>query len=87
MTKLFLALLSFRIVNALLVQTYFQADEYWQSLEIAHRRVFGYGYETWDWKFGLRGYAFPFVFELAFRVLKFLGLHDTRWLVRAKDRR
>ncbi|WFD36575.1 glycosylphosphatidylinositol anchor biosynthesis [Malassezia cuniculi] len=29
--------------------TYFQPDEYWQSLEIAHRIVFGYGYRTWEW--------------------------------------
>lgn len=29
--------------------TFFQPDEYWQSLEIAHRIVFGFGYETWEW--------------------------------------
>ena len=33
----------FRTVNAFLVRTYFNADEYWQALEVAHRMVFGYG--------------------------------------------
>ena len=37
---------AFRVVNALLVRTYFNADEYWQSLEVAHRMVFGYGHLT-----------------------------------------
>ena len=27
-------------------RTFFQPDEYWQSLEIAHRWVFGYGYRV-----------------------------------------
>ena len=43
--KVWCAVLVFRLVNALLVRTYFNPDEYWQSLEIAHRLVFGYGYE------------------------------------------
>lgn len=34
--------LTFRFANALLVQTYFNPDEHWQSLEVAHRIVFGY---------------------------------------------
>ncbi|KAL9932066.1 hypothetical protein V8E36_009127 [Tilletia maclaganii] len=32
--------------------TYFQPDEFWQSLEVAHRIVFGYGYQTWEWRDG-----------------------------------
>ena len=34
----------FRIWNALFVRTFFSPDEYWQSTEVAHRLVFGYGY-------------------------------------------
>ncbi|WWC66978.1 uncharacterized protein I206_100885 [Kwoniella pini CBS 10737] len=30
--------------------TYFQPDEFYQALEIAHNYVFGYGYLTWEWK-------------------------------------
>eukprot|EP00971_Amphidinium_carterae_P301731 5994383-Amphidinium_carterae.1 len=39
----------FRVVNALLLTTYFQPDEQWQSLEVAHKWVFGYGHTTWEW--------------------------------------
>ena len=38
--KLFLVLYSFRAWNALAVKTYFDPDEYWQALEIAHEYVF-----------------------------------------------
>ena len=41
--KALLALLvAFRLINAALCRTWFVADEYWQSLEVAHRMVFGY---------------------------------------------
>ena len=49
-TSLFLLLLAFRLANTLLLRTFFQPDEYWQSQEIAHRMVFGYGYQTWEWR-------------------------------------
>ena len=39
---IFFSLLIFRIVNALTIKTYFNPDEYWQSVEIAHNIVFGY---------------------------------------------
>lgn len=32
----------FRCINSVLVQTFFDPDEYWQSLEVAHKVVFGY---------------------------------------------
>ena len=39
---LFLGLLAFRGINALMVQTSYVPDEYWQSLEVAHHMAFGY---------------------------------------------
>ena len=33
--------LAFRAANALLVRTYFNPDEHWQCLEVAHRIAFG----------------------------------------------
>ena len=36
------ALVVFRTMNALLSYTAFVPDEYWQSLEVAHKMVFGY---------------------------------------------
>lgn len=32
----------FRLLNYFVVQTYYVPDEYWQSLEVAHHKVFGY---------------------------------------------
>lgn len=36
------SLIVFRVLNALLCSTSFVPDEYWQSLEVAHKMVFGY---------------------------------------------
>jgi hypothetical protein len=43
-----------RAVNVIALRTFFNPDEYWQSLEVAHRLVFGYGHLTWEWAAGLR---------------------------------
>ena len=40
--RMLLLLILFRWLNAALTQTYFAPDEYWQSLEVAHKVVFGY---------------------------------------------
>lgn len=39
--RVWLLCLIFRVANALLVQTYFNPDEHWQALEVAHRVAFG----------------------------------------------
>lgn len=38
----FLGVLTFRLANACALQTWFVPDEQWQSLEVAHRLVYGY---------------------------------------------
>lgn len=48
-SRIKLKLLGFHLVLAAFTNTFFQPDEYWQSLEVAHRIVFGYGYLTWEW--------------------------------------
>lgn len=60
-----------RLVNSLLTTTFFQADEFWQALEPAHYMAFGYGHLTWEWKEGLRSYAFPFIFEITYRLANY----------------
>jgi GPI mannosyltransferase 3 len=42
-----LFLVAFRILNALIVSTFFQPDEYFQSLEPAWRMVFGEDSGVW----------------------------------------
>ncbi|WZZ30672.1 hypothetical protein YC2023_014073 [Brassica napus] len=78
--RIFLSCLAFRVVNALLIQTYFNPDEHWQSLEVAHRTVFGYGYLTWEWKRGIRSYLHPMLFAFLYKVLHLTGL-DTPYVM------
>ncbi|XAR51226.1 Dolichyl-P-Man:Man(6)GlcNAc(2)-PP-dolichol alpha-1,2-mannosyltransferase [Bertholletia excelsa] len=78
--KVFLICLAIRMANALLVQTYFNPDEHWQSLEVAHHVAFGYGHLTWEWKKGIRSYLHPLVFVLLYKVLALLHL-DTPWFM------
>lgn len=77
--------LAFRVVNSLLVQTYFNPDEHWQTLEVAHNITFGYGHLTWEWKKGIRSYLHPLLFALLYKVMGFLHL-DTPWLMRKAPR-
>ena len=77
----------FRIFNALVSRSFFQPDEYWQSLEIAHSIAFGYGYRTWEWRDidgngGIRSAILPWLFSRIYRLLEKVGLNDTIWLVR-----
>lgn len=76
-------LIAFRILNALLIRTWFVPDEFWQGPEVAHDVVFGYGYLTWEWKEGLRGFTFPLLFAGGFQVLKVLGLDSTNSIILA----
>jgi hypothetical protein len=56
---LLLGLVLYRTLDALLVQTYFNPDEYWQGPEVAHQMAFGYGHLTWEWFGTPRLYSFP----------------------------
>lgn len=67
--KLLVVLIAFRLINALTTRTFFQADEFWQALEPAHYKAFGYGQLTWEWEYGLRSYAFPLIFEATYRLV------------------
>lgn len=39
--QIFAFCLAFRMLNSLLVQSYFNPDEHWQGPEVAHRIAFG----------------------------------------------
>ncbi|CAI9742989.1 GPI mannosyltransferase 3-like [Octopus vulgaris] len=81
--NIFMALVAFRVVNALLIQTQYVPDEYWQSLEIAHSTAFGYGYQTWEWRNALRGYLYPSIFTVLYKVLQILRLDYRILLIKA----
>lgn len=72
--QLILILVSIRIFNALTIKTFFQPDEYWQSLEPAHTHVYGYGFQTWEWRERLRSAAHPLVYAGIFKLADKLGI-------------
>ncbi|KAK9824054.1 hypothetical protein WJX72_007382 [[Myrmecia] bisecta] len=78
--QLYAVCIGWRLLNALLIRTAFNPDEYWQSLEVAHRLAFGYGHLTWEWAAGLRGYAHPLLFAALYKALALLHL-DSAWSV------
>ncbi|KAK4972424.1 glycosylphosphatidylinositol anchor biosynthesis [Elasticomyces elasticus] len=63
-------LLALRLVNALTVQTFFQPDEYFQSLEPAWQIAFGKdagAWITWEWREHLRSSLHPILFAAVYR--------------------
>jgi GPI mannosyltransferase 3 len=80
--RLLLSLIALRIVNALTIRTFFQPDEYYQSLEPAWRFVYGYGELTWEWREGIRGFLYPSVFASVWWIADVLGIKDANILVR-----
>lgn len=62
-------LVVWRLMSVFVVQTFHVPDEYWQSLEVAHRLAFGYGYLTWEWRAKIRSYIYPFLVSILYRLL------------------
>ncbi|XP_029935468.1 GPI alpha-1,2-mannosyltransferase 3 isoform X2 [Myripristis murdjan] len=71
---------AFRLANCFLVQSSFVPDEYWQSLEVSHNMVFTYGYLTWEWKAGIRGYSYPLFFACIYKILHLIN-YDSVYLL------
>ncbi|KAH8366219.1 hypothetical protein KR093_010340 [Drosophila rubida] len=74
-------ILAVRLASVFIVKTYFVPDEYWQSLEVAHKLTFGYGYLTWEWVQGIRSYVYPLAIAAIYKVLALLQLDSVQWLV------
>ncbi|XP_041794364.1 GPI mannosyltransferase 3 [Chelmon rostratus] len=73
--------LIFRLINCFLVQTSFVPDEYWQSVEVSHRMVFNYGYLTWEWKAGIRGFSYPLLFAFIYKILHLINFDSVYLLI------
>ncbi|PWN41769.1 hypothetical protein IE81DRAFT_367251 [Ceraceosorus guamensis] len=79
-TSVFLFLLAFRLLNALLVRTFFQPDEHYQATEVAHHAVFGYGWRTWEWMSDearggeIRGFLHPAIFAALMWIVRLLRM-------------
>ncbi|KAL8931716.1 MAG: hypothetical protein Q9216_007099, partial [Gyalolechia sp. 2 TL-2023] len=64
-----LFLIAFRILNALSIRTFFQPDEYYQSLEPAWEIAFGPdsgAWITWEWRNQLRSAIHPVIFAAVY---------------------
>jgi len=74
----------YRIALALLTRSIFQSDEFFQSLEVAHNVVFGYGKLTWEWHPGvaIRSVVYPMLYAPVYWILRVTGLDTTGLLVR-----
>jgi phosphatidylinositol glycan class B len=70
----FSSLFLVRALTAIICDSYFVPDEQWQSLEIAHRIAFGYGFLTWEWFDGIRSFLFPAPFAVLYKLLQLLHL-------------
>lgn len=71
-----------RVLVALCTRTFFQPDEYFQSLEPAHHLVFGYGHLTWEWLSTqpIRSIIYPALNVPIYWLLKFTGLSESQVL-------
>ncbi|RAL16058.1 putative glycosylphosphatidylinositol-alpha 1,2 mannosyltransferase [Aspergillus homomorphus CBS 101889] len=69
--RVFLYLLAFRLLNALTTRTFFQPDEYFQSLEPAWQTAFGQNHGawiTWEWRHQLRSSLHPLFFTAVYSI-------------------
>ncbi|KAI9808366.1 MAG: glycosylphosphatidylinositol anchor biosynthesis [Phylliscum demangeonii] len=72
-------LIGLRLLNALSVRTFFQPDEYFQSLEPAWAMAFGResgAWITWEWRYQLRSSIQPTIFAAFY----YLVSTTARWL-------
>ncbi|VDN30781.1 unnamed protein product [Gongylonema pulchrum] len=81
--RMLFALIIFRLLNALLVRTYFVPDELFQSVEVAHRAVYGVGYVSWEWKWSLRSVLHPACIALLYRIGRSLGIDSALYVTEA----
>ncbi|KAF3386869.1 GPI mannosyltransferase 3 [Penicillium rolfsii] len=75
-TNIFLFLVALRLLNALAVRTFFQPDEFFQSLEPAWQIAFGKGqgaWVTWEWHHQLRSSLHPLFFAAIYKIVHFLA--------------
>ena len=72
---------SVRLLSVFLVQTWFVPDEFWQSMEVAHRLSFGYGHLTWEWTQGIRSWLYPMSIAIVYKHLENFGLDHRLLLV------
>ena len=73
---LFSMFLSVRVLMAICANSLHHGDETYQSVEVAHKLVYGTGYLTWEWTTPnpIRSYIHPLLFSVLFYIVKVLGI-------------
>lgn len=61
---------SFRVLNALLLASHFEPDEYFQSVEVAMGLLLKRETYTWEWFFGVRSVVFAGIFYIPLRIVR-----------------
>lgn len=79
--RLFLVMFFIRCIDLVLIQSSYVPDEYWQSLEVAHKKAFGYGYLTWEWTKGIRSYFYVSIFYILYEGLKLLQIDSPELVI------
>lgn len=69
---LFPSLVGFRMINALLLKTHFEPDEYFQSVEVAMSTILDKKVFTWEWFFGIRSFVFVCLFLVPLRIFSYI---------------
>lgn len=81
LNKVLLFFVALRLASVFIVRTWYVPDEYWQSLEVAHRLAFGYGHLTWEWTYGIRSYVYPSIIAGLYKLLALVKLDCVELLV------
>lgn len=53
----------------------------WFNFPLSILKINNYGYLTWEWAHGLRGYSYPLIFASIYKALQLLGMDDVKLLV------
>jgi GPI mannosyltransferase 3 len=59
----------------------FFPDEIFQTLEPAHRLVYGYGVISWEWRLGIRSWVFPTFLAGVMRATAWMGTESSGYLL------
>ncbi|HEY6350990.1 MAG TPA: mannosyltransferase [Candidatus Angelobacter sp.] len=76
----FLVALLLRVGVAMRVPSLAHPDEIFQTQEPAHRLAYGYGIITWEWRDGIRSWAFPAFLAVVMRATGWMGAGSTGYL-------
>jgi phosphatidylinositol glycan class B len=69
----FLLALLLRVGEAMRTPSLAHPDEIFQTQEPAHRLAYGYGIITWEWRDGIRSWAFPAFLAAVMRATDWMG--------------